>query len=321
MIEVNVLETSDGVAVTGHQVGTGNLQTLANLEGVATEVNIPSITFEELRANYRYKSIYPQYRTPITSLEEFLLECKRYNLTPFVQCISESVVRLTESIMGKRYVAYQGKRSWTDVTIYEYRGGTIDEIVERCKAIGAPYVFGVSASTLDAFTDDEVKELVSRVQAEGCWLGWAGSYHSVENTLRYRSLGLDLNASGWDVPDFETGDEAFVYGNSIKGFGDFEGTYTVNEGVANLAEGQNMYKYFEQKSIIAKGSLHIQFKGELEVRFGGIKSSVIISDGLKEIVLTSIIDNVAPNLYLHASAYGDVEVYNISYKGTIHNFV
>ena len=312
MIEVNVLLTSDGVAVTGHQANSGGyLQTLTNLEGISTEVQVPNVTFEDLKNNYRYKSIFPQYRTPITSLEEFLLECKRYDLTPFVQCVNSSVVELTENIMGKKYVAYGATRDKTNVTIYEYRGGTIDEIVERCKSIGAPYVFGVSASTLDAFTDEEVKELVSRVHAEGCWLGWAGSYHSVENTLRYRSLGLDLNASGWDVPDFETGDEAFVYGNSIKGFSDFEGTYNVNEGVANLSDTQSMYKNLEKKSIIAKGSLHIQFKGELGITFGKINSHVT-SDGLKEVVLTSIIENAEPSLYLYA--YDDVEIYNVSYK-------
>jgi hypothetical protein len=75
MIEVNVLLTSDGVAVTGHQAKQGGyLQTLSTLDGTPTEVHIPSITFEELRTNYRYKSVFAQYRTPITSLEEFLLE-------------------------------------------------------------------------------------------------------------------------------------------------------------------------------------------------------------------------------------------------------
>lgn len=311
MIEVNVLETSDGVAVTGHHVGTGNLQTLTNLEGVPTEVHIPSITFEELRTNYRYKSIYPQYKTPITSLEEFLLECKRYNITPFVQCVSDSVVELTESIMGKRYVAYDGSRKQTDVTICEYKGGTINEIVDRCKLIGAPYIFAVSATTLDSFTNEEIKELTSRVHAEGCWVGWAGSYHNIEENLKYRNLGLDFCGSGWDVPDFEIGDEAFIYGNSIKGFGDFDGSYTVNEGVANLVDGQSMYNDLEQKSIIAKGSLHIQFKGELGITFGKINSK-ISSDGLKEIVLTSIIENINPKLYLYSS--GNVEIYNVSYK-------
>lgn len=310
VIEVNTVLTSDGVHVTGHQVGTNILQTLTDLNGNEVELNISNITFDELRTNYRYKSEYPQYRVPITSLEEFLLECKKYDLTPYVQVKNKSTIDLTERIMGKRYIAYNGNRELTDVTIGEYRGGTIDELVARCKEIGAPYQLSVNTD-LNNFSDNEIKELVARVHATGCWVSWAGSYHSEEQNQRFKKLGLDMYGSGWNVPDFEHGDEGFVYGNCIKGFDNFGGDYTNDNGIAKLSNGQSMSKWFEKKSVISKASLHIQFKGELGITFGKI-SSRFSSNGIEELVFTSIVEDEEPTLYLYA--YGDVEVYSISYK-------
>lgn len=312
MIELNVLITSDGVPVTGHQVGTGILQSLANLNGEAVEVNVTNTTFDELRSNYRYKSIYPQYRVPISSLEECLYECRKFNIIPYVQCVNKDVVALVERVMGKRYVAYiySGGRKTTDVTISEYRGGSIDDIVARCKEIGTPYIHAVD-TTLNNMTDDEIKELVARVHGVGCWVGWAASYHSESQNQRLKGLGLDFAGSGWNVPDFDYGDEGYVIGNSIKGFSDFGEGFTYEDGVAKLSKGQSLSKYFEKKSILSKGSLHIHFKGELGITFGKIDEP-ISSDGSKEMVFTTIIENAEPSLYLYA--YGDVEIYNVSYK-------
>lgn len=310
MIEANVLLTSDGVAVTGHSIGGSVLQTLTDLNGNEVDVDVSAITFADLRANYRYKSVFSQYRTPITSLEEFLIECKRYNLTPFVQCVSDSVIALVESIVGKRYVAYNATRKQTDVTIYEYKRGTIDELVARCKDVGAPYILGVHAENLNAFTDAEIQDLLTKVHAEGCWLGWAGCYHSVEESLRFRRLGLDFSGSGWDVPDFSEGNEVKAIGNSIVGFSAFKGGYVESDDKALLNKEKDIQLYLEQKSIISKASLHIHFKGDIGITFGKINDR-IISDGLKGITLTSVIENSSPELYIYA--YNDAEIYSINY--------
>jgi glycerophosphoryl diester phosphodiesterase len=316
MIEANVLVTADGIQVTGHQTSvdgvSGYLQTLQDLNGNPVSVKIEDITFEELRTNYRYKSKYSQYRTPITSLEEFLLACKRFNITPFVQVAYPDItIPLVESIVGKSYVAYGGSRAKTDVTIYTYSKGTIDELLAQCDKIGAPFILGVNANSLDGFTDEEVKMLVEGVHNRGCRIGWAGSYHSQKNNLRYHELGLDINASGWDVPDFTEADEVNAFGNEVRGFKDFGKDQT---GVLTLLSGESLSVPAEQRSIISKASLHIHYKGELRFNFGhnNINAEALASDGLKEMVITSVIEDKAPLLNITATA--DTEIYSISYK-------
>lgn len=316
MIEANVLITADGIPVTGHQTSVdgvnGYLQTLQDLNGNPVSVKIADITFEELRTNYRYKSKYAQYRTPITSLEEFLLACKRFNITPFVQIVNADIVKpIVESIVGKSYVAYGGSRAKTDVTIYAYLKGTIDELLAQCDNIGAPFILGVNANSLDGFTDEEVKTLVEGIHNRGCRIGWAGSYHSQKNNMRYHELGLDISASGWDVPDFTEADEVNAFGNEIRGFKDFGKDQT---GVLTLLSGESLSVPAEQKSIISKASLHIHYKGELKFNFGHhtVVAEPLTSDGLKEMVITSVIDDEAPSLNITAT--GDTEIYSISYK-------
>lgn len=316
MIEANVLVTADGIPVTGHQVSvdgvSGYLQTLQDLNGNSVSVRVPDVTFEELRTNYRYKSKYAQYRTPITSLEEFLRACKRFNITPFVQVANPDItIPLVESIVGKSYVAYGGQRAKTDVTIYTYSKGTIDELLSQCDRVGAPFILGVNANSLDGFTDEEVKTLVESVHNRGCRIGWAGSYHSQKNNMRYHELGLDINASGWEVPDFTESDDVNAFGNGIRGFKDFGKDQT---GVLTLLSGESLSVLVEQKSIISKASLHIHYMGELKFNFGHnkISAEALASDGQKEMVITSIIEDKAPSLNITAT--GGTEIYSISYK-------
>ena len=311
MIELNINITSDGVAVTGHPV-SGTLQTLADLNGNAVSVNVGGITFADLRNNYRYKSTHPQFRTPISSLEECLRECQRYGITPFVQCVNQSVVDLTESIVGKRYVAYGATRSQTNATICEFHSsGTIDDLVNRCKTVGYPYILGVSPTLLDVWTDAEIKSLLSRVHAQGCWVNWAGCYHTAESNMRMRKLGLDSSASGWEVPEFAEFDERKV-GNAHRGFADFSGTFTASADSATLANGQTIKADIAQMGALAKGQLSLLFNGKIKVTFGEIWESVFESDGSAMTIMTSVIVNRPANLTIAAEAA--TTIYSIDYK-------
>lgn len=310
MIELNINITSDGVAVTGHPV-SGTLQTLADLNGNAVSVNVGGITFADLRNNYRYKSTYPQFRTPISSLEECLRECQRYGITPFVQCVNQSVVDLTESIVGKRYVAYGATRSQTNATICEFHSsGTIDDLVNRCKKVGYPYILGISSTLLDAWTDAEIKSLLSRVHADGCWVNWAGCYHTAESNMRMRKLGLDSSASGWEVPEFAEFDER-KNGNAVKGFTDFTGTFTTSDNGAILSNGQTIQAVINKMGILAKGQLAMLFKGKVNISFGNINAT-FESDGLAMTIMTSVIEDKDANIVITAKSA--TTIYSIDYK-------
>lgn len=311
VIELNVLVTSDGIPVTGHQVSVdgqaGYLGTLRTLDGTAVNVHIPSTTFATLRSDYVYNSKYPQYSIPITSLEEALRACAEYDVIPLVQIANNDTYTLVEGIMGKNYIAYNGSRTETDVMISGYPSGTVDELVTQCEKVGAPYFLCVSLGSVNAMTDSEIKELLTRAHALGCMVGHAGNYHSVMENQRYNKLGMDLVASGWDVPDFSESNEKLIVCNSVKGFSD------IGKTTGTLSDGETISVQSPQQSIIAKASLHIHYKGTVQISFGRYISNVeLTSDGASEVVQTSIIDDASSDLTI--KSVGDAEIYSMSYR-------
>lgn len=310
ILEFNVNITSDGVPITGHDVG-GELQNLTDLNGNPVSVSVSSMTFAEIRSKYKYKSLLPQFRVPISSLEECLRECQRYDITPFVQCVNQSVIDLTESIVGNRYVAYSAHRTQTNATIYQYiNSGSISELVERCEEVGAPYILGLTPSLLDAWSDDEIKELLAKVHSKGCWLNWAGCYHTAESNMRMRKLGLDSCASGWEVPEFNEYDIRKV-GNAIKGFADLSGSFTTSAEGALLTNGQTMSADIVKMGALAKAQLTIVFKGKLNISFGEV-SGTFESDGASVITMTSVVENKNADIVLTSD--GSTIVYSVEYK-------
>lgn len=310
MLEINVMLTSDGVPITGHQVN-GKLETLADYNGTPVAVDVASTTFAKLRNNYRYHSVFPQFRTPITSLEECLLECQRYGITPFVQCVNQSVIDLTESIVGKRYVAYGAKRTQTDATICEFNSNaTIEQLLAKCDSAGYPYILGVGSNILDNLTDAEIKDLVARVHKKGCWINWAGCYHSAESNMRMKRLGLDSCASGWEVPEFNEYDVRKM-GDAVKGWESFTGTFTKASNSANLSNGQTISADIPQLGIIAKSQLAIHFKGKLTINFGKVNAS-FESDGNSIMVMTSVVENTDADIVI--TSEGTSTIYSVDYK-------
>lgn len=310
MLEINVMLTSDGVPVTGHQVN-GKLETLANLSGTPVAVDVASTTFAKLRNDYRYHSVFPQFRTPITSLEECLLECQRYGITPFVQCVNQSVIDLTESIVGKRYVAYGAKRTQTDATICAFSNdATIEQLLASCDSVGYPYILGVGANILDNLSDAEIKVLVANVHAKGCWINWAGAYHTAPSNMRMKRLGLDSCASGWEVPEFNEYDVRKM-GDAVKGWESFTGTFTKASDSASLSNGQTISADIPQLGIIAKSQLAIHFKGKLTINFGKVNAS-FESDGNSIMVMTSVVENADADIVI--TSEGTSTIYSIDYK-------
>lgn len=310
MLEINVMLTSDGVPITGHQVD-GKLETLADLNGTPVAVDVASTTFAKLRNDYRYHSVFPQFRTPITSLEECLLECQRYGITPFVQCVNQSVIDLTESIVGKRYVAYWAQRNQTNATICSFSNdATIEQLLTTCDSVGYPFILGVGPNILDNLSDAEIKDLVARVHAKGCWINWAGCYHSAESNMRMKRLGLDSCASGWEVPEFMEYDVRKM-GDAVKGWESFTGTFTKASDSANLSNGQTISADMPQLGIIAKSQLAIHFKGKLTINFGKVNAS-FESDGNSIMVMTSVVENADADIVI--TSEGTSTIYSVDYK-------
>lgn len=309
-IEANVHKTSDGNYVVTHGIN-GNLgNDFETLSGEpCSDVVIRQTTFSDLRNNYRYRSSYAKYRVPITSLEEFCYECKRYGMGVVLQYVDATELSIAKGILGDNIVLYLGNRTVWNGYIMEYLGySTKEEILSRCRSIGVPYMYNMSNP--HTFTDAQLKEIVDALHNEGFLIGFAGAYQNDTNVSRYINLGFDFNASGKQVNDFEYGN---VY--DLCGDLDYTGithTGTVENGVLHLADGQYI-RLTGNANFLTKISMHVTFSGKLYV--DGVESGVYIeSDGSNSVWNSRFFLNTEP-IYKWVSQ-GDTYIKNITVKAS-----
>lgn len=112
VIEANVHETATpGKYIVMHGVRGRLGDQVTRLDGSsAADVVIRETPFDELMTQFVYRSKYAKYRTRITSLEEFLVECRRNNIAPMVSHIDKAQVEFVRSIMGNNFILYWGGR-------------------------------------------------------------------------------------------------------------------------------------------------------------------------------------------------------------------
>lgn len=312
MMEFNTTFTSDGVPVVGHPVETNTLQILTDLYGNPVAVNVANITFEELRKNYRYNSIYPHYRVPINSLEEVLLVCREYNITPFIGNGGDARIKaIAHRIVGDGYVEYSGNID-SDMPLYTfYSNNNLEDIWTSIVGKNAIGIVGINDTLLNSLSDEEITEFKARLYSIGWRMAWAGCYCSAEIDYRMRRLGLFANASRVDVPKFTDCDIRF-YANAVKGFGDFSGDFSVDNNVAILNDGERIMRDVTNESIISKAQLSIIYSGTLQIVFGK-KVITLTSDGTNEVCLSSVIESIdVANLKITST--GITRIYSIDYR-------
>lgn len=312
MMEFNTTFTSDGIPVVGHPVTTNTLQILTDLDGNPVEVNVANTTYNDLRNNYRYNSIYPQYRTPINSLEEVLLACREYKITPFIGNGGDARIKaIAHRIVGDGYVEYSGSND-TDMPLYSfYSDDSLDTIWTRIVGKNAVGIAGIADTLLESLSDEAIVEFKSRLYTIGWRMAWAGCYCSAEIDYRMRRLGLYANASRVDVPKFTDCDIHF-YANAVKGFSDFSGDFSVDNNVAILNDGGTIKRDVNNESIISKAQLSIIYSGTLQIVFGK-KVITLTSDGTNEVCLSSVIESIDV-ASLKITSTGITSVYSIDYR-------
>ena len=310
-IEANVHKTSDGKYVVTHGINgkLGNDFEKVSDGSQVSDVVISDTTFEVLRTDYCYRSNYDKYKVPITSLEEFLHECKRWGISVVLQYIDETELAIAKGIIGENIILYNGARNVWDGYIMDYLSLTTKEdIVKRCKEVGKPYMYNMANPT--AFTDTELKEIISAVHDLGCYIGFTGAYQSKNNIPKYIDYGFDFNASSMQVNDFELGNLYNCYGDLD--FSDIVHTGTVENGVLHLADGQYI-QWTENANFLTKVSMHITFSGKLY--YMGVASGIFIeSDGDNSMWHSIFYNNETP--FYKWVSNGDTYIKNITVKAS-----
>lgn len=281
IVEGNVHKTADGKYIVMHGVdGTLGWQVKTVNDEWASGVVIADTAYDDLRNNYRYRSKYEKYRTSITSLEEFLLECKKQSIVPFIQYVDDTMLQIVKNIVGDDFILYQATREKYDGMIYLWgnASATKEQILSICDNYGAPFMYGLADPT--SYTDAELREIVDGVHQRGCLIGWAGCYCTPETNKKLLDLGFDFSGSGWDVNEFETGNLLNAKGDID--YSDFSTTGTVENSVLMLNAGDTVTVEELQETFLAKGSLHIVFDGAITLSMGSKINTSFVSDGFSD---------------------------------------
>lgn len=270
VIEGNVQKTATAGKYVVMHGSSGYLgeQVVAVNDTVAdpSTVKFANLSFDDIRNNYVYRSKYAKYQTKIISLEEFLLECKKRSIIPFVSYVDDTMLEITKSIVGNEFILYNGLRDKFDGMIYAWgsSSATKDDILAVCDSIGAPMMYGLNGTS--RFTDEELTDIIAEVHKRGCLIGWAGCYSSITQNSRALNLGLDFSGTACEVDDFESGNLLNAKGDMD--FSDFATTGTVANGVLTLATGDTVTVENLNQKFLAKGVLKIMFKGTISIDMG-----------------------------------------------------
>lgn len=200
-IEANVHKTSDDHYVVTHGVNGKLGHDFDDLNGDDAgdqDIVISENTLSDLQTNYRYRSSNPDYRVPITTLEDFLSECARVNLKVMLMYRDNDSMQLALNILGKnRVFMYNAPRSEYDGPITNYRSYTSKAaIVADCELFGVPYIYSM-ANTGD-FTADELKDIAETLHNMG---------YQLMTAYKSNTVMSNLASYGWDY--FILGDNTF----------------------------------------------------------------------------------------------------------------
>lgn len=231
--------------------------------GSVGSVTIKDTSFDDLRSNYRYRSIYPKYQVPITSLEEFLEECKLQNMIPILQYVDKTELDIARGIVGDNMIVYsyspEDTRRFFDGWILEYRSDTsIANALARCRKIGAPYIY-MDSATLSA---SDMKAKIQALHNEGFLYGLAGNYMNVPNNISAQKNGVDIFSSSGMVEYFDYGNIVNI--NCDSDYSDLTTDGTVTDGALVLGSGKHV-EVVVRTNKLKKYQIVISFTGTLVI--------------------------------------------------------
>lgn len=317
-IEANVHATAtSGKYVVTHGISgkLGNDFETSNGENVPSVV-IAETSFDDLRTNYRYKSIYPKYKVPITSLEEFLYACRTNNIYPVLQYVDDTELAIAQGIVGDNLILYGGSRSVFNGYIMEYKSlSTESAIVGRCAEVGAPYMYCMGNPT--SFSDEQLKSIINKVHKLGCYIGNVGAYDGFAQTNRLLNLGFDFSASGGLVNDFDNGNIINICNSPT--FTGVATTGTVANGTLTLLEDETITIESDDTSFLKKYLLDINYVGEMTISCPNktgkdVDTTIVIeSDGTQNVKLSNCLLARTLSITLTANA-GGVTVRGLTFR-------
>lgn len=322
-MELNCHKTSDGhyITIHGNNGKFGQQVVLTDGDTSIQNVSISSVTLDYIKENVRYTSNYAQYRTSIPTLEEALYECRINGIHPYIQYVDSGVIEIADRILGRFGYAlgtYDGGRpdGFDGVCVTWLKIADKEQLMQKIDSIGGLVYCGldVTNSAFSGYSENDWRELTSMMHSKGYRCSFAAGYSNPPLTQKLFSCGFDLAASGWEIPDMESGNLYEV--RQTPTFDGFSHAGTVTDGILYLPVTKNIGipdSVTIPSVYLGGASLHVRFKGTLHIGLGRYIDHDFVSDGKHEIWVSSFYEGAAPRFY--AKAIGDTcEIYEIEFK-------
>ena len=299
-VEIDVRQTSDGVMMVLHdQTLKRTMRNASDYSVLAEDVDISTLTYEQVRSGYVMASDNPEYREPMRTLEEILNECKKYGLMAMMHTSTWNAYRLAHQILGDgNWMPFHSKTTALDFA--------------RTLSDNVPLFYSVGEST----SLEEIKALFA------VWGGPCGvsTMTTTQLTAEYnKSLtddGYFAQASVFDAPDewqaTHNGVTHHLTNFVVMPNQKMKVVDVVRGTAVTLASGQSVSKSW---SVMGYGAtiLRLKFVGSLTVKVNGTTYNVT-SDGSQEEVIGKRFHAGAPSFKITASEETEIEYYEVSLK-------
>lgn len=286
---------------------------LVNLDGTsAADVVIADTTFDDLRNNYKYKSIYEKYQTPIVSLEEWLERCKILGLMPLVSYADDISLSIVKDYFADSFILYSGPRDKHVGMIMEYgKNFSKEQMVYLCEKYGSPFMINVSDIS-NFKTDNDLIEAIQEVHRRNCLFGVCGCYMTGADAMRAWRCGADFSASSSEVNPFDGGD--IFDTDSLLSPDAFTTDGLLVDGAFSLLAGQSISILPSQAMPFLHASqLEIMFDGTVSISMVGAKTiDSVSSDGEELIRWSGFAINKSP--MFNITALSNTKIKAIKYQ-------
>lgn len=285
---------------------------------------INSLTLLELQTNYKYRSSIAKYQTAVGSADEWLQACTIAGMIPLVKCPDDTALQLAKKYCGNNFILYNGSRSQHKgmMMYYQYNLGatvadaktTIDTAVEN---YGLPLMIETYDIGPNAYTLEDLTEIVQYAHSKGVLFGTTNCYYSttISRCIKSQKSGTDICCSGWEIPDFDTGNLVNAIGDTT--FSDFVTNGTVTGGNLVL-QNTNTVSISAQNNVqLGKGVLKVRYTGKIDIEMGKYWQfgQTYTGDGKQEIVFSTYFLNESPTFTLKAKE-NNTTIISIVYKAS-----
>lgn len=323
MIEANTQRCSDGVYVCKHGIDGTLGNGIKDATGGGNDysgVKFTDVASAWLRANVVYNSVLDKYCGPIPTLEEFCIECKKFNMRVKVagieaamearQWLPDDMIWCTNRTSARGGFMGTLEQGWRDQSI--------DDVIAACDTFGPPLAIAIGAGLFSSKTDAEVLEFTRKAHAHGYWT--AISYPMPSDIMRAARLGIDsIGSSNHSVNVFEHGSAVH-----ITRLDDplliLTGGAAYNNGSETITMPTDATVSCAANSILCgMTSLVIRYSGTLKIT-AGVESSYdelrnYQSDGKDYVVLANVLPRKASgtwNKWFNITAGANTEIYELT---------